>query len=401
MHAEARRGARPACRVVLVSVLLALVPPARASDHPIPESSTPARVAAAADAPSARSAWAELGTFDCDRLTVGITLDNTGSTRTARYGYSTTFLRPLHEPYAGDDGRVDVEVAAGEARVVELPLRDDARTTVIVHLPDGRRATWESTCGNAPGAIFGPSDCAALRLGVMLDNRTSSTPTRYRWAVGDPAGLLAAESVEVDAGAVTQVDVPLVADGWTSVEVGVDGRGRVATLNRQACGWIVLDPRAGFGVVDCQDVSVPVILDNSRTTTRLRFHLPGDDVVLGPGESRSLRLHLPIRELLAVTVDDVLPRGRSVVRAVTSTAHCAAAAADAVASTGAAVTTADPAAAGGGPAAAAPVAASGSKVDTADAPPASATVVGARVLVVLVALALLVVIRRRRRATAS
>ena len=106
------------------------------------------------------------------------------------------------------------------------------------------------------------------------------------------------------------------------------GRGSVATLNRQACGWVVLDPRAGFGVVDCQDVSVPVILDNSRTTTRLRFHLPGDDVVLGPGESRSLRLHLPIRELLAVTVDGVLPRGRSAVRAVTSTAHCAAAAVD-------------------------------------------------------------------------
>ena len=396
-------------------LLVALVPPATASDHPIPESSTQVRAADAPTARSGRSGLAELGTFDCDRLRVGITLDNTGSTRTARYGYSTAFLRPLREPYAGGDGRVDVDVAAGETRLVELPVRDDARTTVIVYLPDGRQATWESRCGNAPGAIFGPSDCAALRLGVLLDNRTSPTPTRYRWAVGDPAGRLADESVEVDAGAVTRVDVPLVADSWTSVEVGVDGRGSVATLNRQACGWVVLDPRAGFGVVDCQDVSVPVILDNSRTTTRLRFHLPGDDVVLGPGESRSLRLHLPIRELLAVTVDGVLPRGRSAVRAVTSTAHCAAAAVDsgvdASASAGAAVPRAGPAPARGGPAAAAvagrvaasggAVTASGGELDTTDAAPASATAVGVRVLVVLVALALLVVLRRRRRTASS
>ena len=382
---------------MLAGVLLALMPPATASDYPIPESSTRP---AAADAPTARSGWAELGTFDCDRLQVAMTLDNTGSTHPVRYGYSTAFLRPLREPYAGEDRRVDVEVAAGATRQVELPVRDDARTTVTVHLPDGRRATWESTCGDAPGAIFGPSDCADLRLGVMLDNRTSRTPTRYRWAVGDPAGLLATRSVTVDAGAVTHVDVPLVADSWASVEVSVDGRGRVATLNRQACGWIVLDPRAMFGVVDCHDVSVPVILDNSRTTTRLRFHLPGDDVVLGPGESRSLRLHLPIRELLAVTVDKVLPRGRSVVRAVTSTAHCAAAPADA----GAAVATADPAPARGGPAAgvaAGPGAPSGGELAAADAAPASGTVVGARVLIVLVALALLVIVRRRWRPTSS
>ena len=399
MHAGARRRARAACWVVLGCVLLTLVPPATAADYPIPESSMRPLTAGA---PTVGRASAELGTFDCDRLQVGITLDNTGSTRTARYGYSTAFLRPLRAPYAGEDDRVDIDVAPGKTRLVKLPVRDNARTTVVVLLPDGRQATWEGTCGNAPGAIFGPSDCAALRLGVMLDNRTSRTPTRYRWAVGDPAGLLATEAVEVDAGVVTHVDVPLVADSWTSVEVSVEGRGRVATLNRQACGWIVLDPRAGFGVVDCQDVSVPVILDNSRTTTRLRFHLPGDDVVLGPGESRSLRLHLPIRELLAVTVDGVLPRGRPAVRAVTSTAHCAAAAVDASAS--GAVATADPAAARGGPAVAAaagPVAASGGEPAADVAAPASGAVVGARVLIVLAALALLVVMRRRWRAASS
>ncbi|MFL6167633.1 MAG: hypothetical protein ACJ710_15240 [Ornithinibacter sp.] len=394
MHAGARQGARAACWAVLACLLLALLPSARASDYPIPESSTRPL---AVDVATGRSAFAELGTFDCDRLRVGIRLDNTGSTRAVRFGYTAAFVRPLHAPYSGQDARVDVDVAAGATRTVELPVRNDARTTVTVHLPGGRDANWQSTCGNAPGAIFGPSDCATLRMGVLLDNRTSRTATRFRWSLGDPTGLVATKTVEVDAGAVAPVDVPIVANGWTAVEVSVEGRGTVARLNRQACGWVVLDPRAVFGVVDCRDVSVPVLLDNARSSTRLRFHLPGDDVVLDPGQTRSLRLHVPIRELLAVTVDDVLPRGRSVVRAVTSTAHCAATPVD----SGAAVPTADPAAAPGGPAAVAAagaVAASRGERAAADATPASVTAVGVGVLVVLVALALLVVMRRRWRA---
>ena len=274
-------------------------------------------------APSVRSATAYMSTFDCDRLRVRITLDNTRSTRAVRFGYSATFVRPLRSPYSGGDRRVDVDVAAGAAQPVELPLRDDARTNVTVSLPDGRQAKWESSCGNAPRVIFGPSDCAALRMGVLLDNGTSPTPTRFRWALSDPAGRVATNVVKVAAGAVTRADVPIVANSWTAVDVSVDGRGTVANLNRQACGSMVLDPRAVFGAVDCDDVSAPVILDNSRTTARMRFHLPGEDVVLGPGQTRSLRVHLPIRERLAVRVDDVLARGRSVEHAVVSTAHCA------------------------------------------------------------------------------
>jgi hypothetical protein len=398
MNARARRG-RAACWAVLACLLLALVPPASASDHPVPDS---AGVLRAAVAPSAMTALAELGTFDCQRLRVAIRLDNSASSRAVRFGYTAGFVRPLRAPYSGQDRRVDVDVAAGATRVVELPVRNDARTTVTVHLPDGRDANWQSSCGNAPGAIFGPSDCTALRLAVLLDNRTSRASTRFRWVLDDPAGLVATDSVDVDAGAVAHVDVPIVADSWAAVEVSVDGRGTVARLNRQACGWVVLDPRAVFGVVDCHDVSVPVLLDNARSSSRLRFHVPGDDVVLGPGETRSLRLHVPIRELLAVTVDDVLPRGRSVVRAVTSTAHCAALPAQA-----GAATTGDPARAPEGSEAALATAGRGGPVvneghaAAAGSATASATVVGARVLIVLAALALLVVMRRRWRAASS
>ena len=294
--------------------------PAAAHDFPLPEGSARFRAVGPRSVPPAT---AVMGTFDCDRLRVRITLDNARSARAVRFGYSATFVRPLRAPYSGEDERVDVDVAAGATRLVELPVRDDARTTVTVLLPDGRAANWESSCGNAPRVIFGPSDCATLRMGVLLDNGTSPTPTRFRWALSDPAGRVATDVVRVAAGAVATTDVPVVANSWTAVDVSVDGRGTVADLNRQACGSVVLDPRAVFGVVDCDDVSVPVILDNSRTTARMRFHLPGQDVVLGPGQTRSLRVHLPISERLAVRVDDVLARGRSVEHAVVSTARCA------------------------------------------------------------------------------
>jgi len=386
MHARAGPHGRWAAAVLLA---LAVLPqPAAARDFPIPEGSAPFR---AVGAPSVRPATADMGTFDCDRLRVRITLDNTRSTRAVRFGYSATFVRPLRAPYSGGDNRVDVDVAAGAARLVELPVRDDARTNVTVSLPDGRQANWESSCGNAPRVIFGPSDCAALRMGVLLDNGSSPTPTRFRWALSDPAGRVATNVVKVAAGAVAKADVPIVANSWTAVDMSVDGRGTVANLNRQACGSMVLDPRAVFGMVDCDDVSAPVILDNSRTTARVRFHLPGQDVVLGPGQTRSLRVHLPIRERLAVRVDDVLARGRSVERAVVSTAHCA----------GAPPQPRTPAAAGrtGPGAVAAP---GGAQADTAATTGPAAKdsrpplVLGFGMLAALVALGLVLTLRRRR-----
>ncbi len=280
---------------------------------------------AVAAAPALTAPTAAILAFDCARLQVEIRLDNTRSTGAVTYGYSAAFRSPLHPPYQGADARVDLAVAAGASKVVLLPVRDDTRTDVTVHLPDGGHVVSQGSCGDAPGATFGLARCDTLRLPVTLDNSTSRMPTRYRWAVADPAGLLDSRSIEVDAGDVVGVDVPLVPDGWTEVAVTVDGGGPVASSERQACGRVVLDPRASFGVVDCTDVSAPVLLDNSRTTARLRFTLPGQAVVVGAGETRSLRVHLPVSERVAVTVDDVLADGEPTDRAVTSTARCAAA----------------------------------------------------------------------------
>ena len=281
----------------------------------------------AATTPAVTAPTAAIGAFDCARLSVPLHLDNTRSTRAATFGHSGAFRSPLHRPYRGTDARVDVEVAAGASVVVVLPVRDDARTDVTVHLPDGGHVLSQGSCGDAPGATFGLARCNTMRLPVTLDNSTSSRPVRYRWAVADPVGPLVSRSVEVDAGDVVGVDVPLVPDGWTDVAVTLEGAGPVASSDRQTCGRIVLDPRASFGVVDCTDVSAPVLLDNSRTTTRVRFTLPGQAVVVGARETRSLRVRLPVRERVAVTVDDVLSGGKPTERAVTSTARCAAAAA--------------------------------------------------------------------------
>jgi hypothetical protein len=274
-------------------------------------------------APAVAAPTAAIGEFDCARLRVPIRLDNSRSTDAVTFGYSAAFTSPLHQPYSGTDARVDVELAAGERQVIELPVRDNARTDVTVHLPDGGHVVSQGACGNAPRATFGLARCDTLRLPVTLDNSTSRRPVRYRWAAADAAGPLVSRSVEVDAGAVVGVDVPLVPDGWTEVAVTLDGAGPVASSDRQACGRAVVDPRASFGVVDCADVSAPVLLDNSRTTTRLRFLLPGLAMVVGAGETRSLRLHLPVREQVAVTTDDPSVQGGPTERAVTSTAHCA------------------------------------------------------------------------------
>ena len=205
-------------------------------------------------------------------------------------------------------------------------MRDDARTVVAVHLPDGGTISAADSCGEAPAAVFGLDDCAALRLGVTLDNRRSSLTTRYRWTLSDPAGPVRTETVAVPTGEVVGVDVPLVHGSRVRVDVTVDGQGPVGTSDWYTCGRSAVTPRASIGAVACDDVSVALILDNSASTARVRLRLPAHpDVVLGAGDTRALRLHLPIASRVAVTAPGLGEGGRPLDLAVTSTARCAAA----------------------------------------------------------------------------
>ena len=122
---------------------------------------------------------------------------------------------------------------------------------------------------------------------------TTAAPLAPRATAGplsDPAGPLRTATVDVDAGHVTEVDVPLVEGGTSTVAVEVDGKGLVAGSDPRSCGAVVQDPRARFGQVDCGNVSAPVVLDNSRTTHRVRFNVPGrGDVVLARGGDPGVR----------------------------------------------------------------------------------------------------------------
>ncbi len=303
---------RPAPRAVLLAVA-ALV--GALVGAPLPA------VAAAA---SAGVPTATISRFDCARLRVEVTLDNSRSATRTMYGYGSSFQRPERAPYGGTDRTRRVDVAAGGSRSVVIRVRDDARTVVTVYLPDGGHVVSAGTCGTAPAAAFGPADCGGLRLRVTLDNSRSGRSTRYRWTLTDLAGSVRTETVEVAAGSVAPVRVPLVAGSRSRVFVAVNGRGLVATSDWQRCGGVIPDPRASLGAVDCGTVSVPVLLDNSRATSRTRFRLPGHvDVVLGPGQVRAFRLHLPLGDGLTATASATGPEGQPLVLATTSTARCA------------------------------------------------------------------------------
>lgn len=332
----------------------------------------------AVGAPAAR-----IASFDCERLTVRLTLDNTHSADPVTFRYTQSFQSPLYPPYFGEEGANEVDVTAGESVVLVLPVRDDARTIVTIHMPHGGDAVGQGTCGAAPGAVFTTRDCGALRLGLRLDNSSSTRATRYRWTERDPAGQVASRSLEVAARRVADVDVPLIDGSSVWVAVAVGDRALVVNTARYTCGQLVLNPRASFGVLECADVSAPVLLDNSRTTARLRFHVPAHpDVVLGAGETLTLRLHLPIAERLTVYADEVVASGEPIDLAVVSTARCAAA-------TGYPRTT---------PAAAAPAGAasdvSGGGADVVDAGPAASgsapmlPIIGVAALLLAVALVL-------------
>ena len=267
---------------------------------------------------------ATVGAFDCERLEVEVVLDNSRSTEGTTFGYGASFQRPLTAPYAGVDATTRVRVAAGAVKVVVVPVRDDARTVVIAYLPDGGHVVSTGACGQAPSAVFGLADCDVLTRSLTLDNSSTARPTRYRWTLSDPAGPLRTATVDVDAGLVTEVDVPLVEGSTSTVAVEVEGKGLVAGSDPRSCGTVVQDPRARFGQVDCGNVSAPVLLDNSRTTHRVRFHVPGrGDVVLAAGETRGFGLHLPIAERLSLGTRGTPVAGASTELAVASTARCA------------------------------------------------------------------------------
>ena len=192
-----------------------------------------------------------------------------------------------------------------------MPVRDDARTVVTVQ-PAGRWHHLAGTCGDAP-APCSAGRLRRARLGLTLDNRAPQP--------GDPVPVdrsatppvqVAARDRRRAAGDVVDVDVPLVAR-----EPGPGRRhgGRrgdpSATSDWYTCGRFAATPPGLDRCGRCCEPLRSLILDNSRSTARLRLHLPAHpDVVLGAGDARTLRLHLPIASRVAVTAPGLGEGGR-------------------------------------------------------------------------------------------
>ena len=238
---------------------------------------------------------------------------------------------------------MEVVLAAGEIRVVTLTLEDDARNDVSVN-PVAPAVQATGICGDYATATIGTFDCDALRVVVALDNTHSRSPTRFRVEQSDIAGELRGEVVELAAGELRDVSLELLDDNQNGVLVRVqdggslDGEGAV-------CGMPVHDPSASFSDIDCDDVTADLTLDNGQSTTRAKFLLlvdyapvyreevskdaadqPFKEFVLQAGEVRTIHLHLPIADEIAVVAvglpDENDPRFDSTLVAV-STRHCA------------------------------------------------------------------------------
>lgn len=133
----------------------------------------------------------------------------------------------------------------------------------------------DSTSAEAPITI-GDFDCGSLTTTVTLDNSESPaisyTISVTRWTAEGGIPPAWERVVPLDAGAVADVTVPLVPDAWSSVDVfGPDYAPFVSKGG--SCGTFAYDPQAAIGPFDCAASSIPVMLDNSRSTIAVSFEV--------------------------------------------------------------------------------------------------------------------------------
>ncbi|MEP6762388.1 MAG: LPXTG cell wall anchor domain-containing protein [Sporichthyaceae bacterium] len=247
---------------------------------------------------------ASIGDLDCTDLTVPVTLDNSRSQDAlvfvVRAEIIYQFVLPLETR----------EVAAGAVDIFRVPVAaaEDAQLRIDVSLvtPDGPRATWallpvdcspNTSNTTGPRASIADMDCGTLTVPVTLDNtRWFAETTFYVWAQDQLSEFFdnfpaLTRTVELAAGTLRVVNIPVTED--VRVWVGVadqpfpDG---AFYGNPYAEELIDVDcaPGRGFttaavGQVDCQTMTLPVRVDNSRVNHRV-FEL---DVVANPNRGRA------------------------------------------------------------------------------------------------------------------
>jgi LPXTG-motif cell wall-anchored protein len=236
-----------------------------------------------------RDPRAYLGEVNCTNMTVPVTLDNSRSTEAVAYslqageGYwdeNSTF--PSFE--------TTVQVAAGAVQVVNVPVTEDTQVFVFVDpfWTPGEDPPLDGTLLEAfvtvdcaddetmhdPQARIGDVDCAQMTVDVTLDNSRSEDETTYdvtvSLAVEDEPAY--GDRFTVPAGEVQTIQMPVTENLPVVILVSVDapesedeGRALTWELFRVDC-TPGDEPLASIGEVNCTNLTVPVTLDNTRSS---------------------------------------------------------------------------------------------------------------------------------------
>jgi hypothetical protein len=185
------------------------------------------------------------------------------------------------ETGGSESGPVEAGTGGGEGDGVATPTADSAAGTEQAPVEEGTLAAAAED-GRDPRASIGDIDCTHLTVPVTLDNSRSTETVTYRILAGEAwfdEDFSFEDMVEVSAGAIQIVDVPVTEDSVVEVlaldlPAGAEWGTMLAdTFLRIDCtdDDNPQDPQARVGSVDCTEMTVDVTLDNSRSEVEMTF----------------------------------------------------------------------------------------------------------------------------------
>jgi LPXTG-motif cell wall-anchored protein len=166
------------------------------------------------------------------------------------------------------------------------PETENAAPVAVVAAAPAAPATHD------PRASIGNVACPGRTVAVTLDNTRSTDATTFAVMARDDFQEQPTydHTFTVAAGERLVVVVPLVEDVPQDVEVSDTRAGDTGTELPLAAALLTAncspnggprDPRASIGNVDCEILTVPVMLDNTRSTTSMTFQVFGQSSAVG------------------------------------------------------------------------------------------------------------------------
>jgi hypothetical protein len=176
-------------------------------------------------------------------------------------------------PGEGDSGPMGAGTGGGEGGGAATPTVDEIGGAEQAPAEEG---TLAAAAGDArdPRASIGDINCTNLTVPVTLDNSRSTEAVIYRVTLDDWGDVpLFDKEVQVPGGATRIVTVPVSENADVAVFVGEPRRenfepGVLLTFSYLPVDCTDDDPhnaRATVGEVDCASMTVPLMLDNSRS----------------------------------------------------------------------------------------------------------------------------------------